>query len=374
MTRLLTGDYVNDTYTKSFNNSISYLYIGFTFNKLVGNDNILNFNEIQLFGKELNNFQSDWNSTIINKPDLTVYATNTNLNSLSSQSYFLTNYTNLSLLNVSGTTRLNNAATINSSLNVSGTTTLSNNTIINGIANIHSGSPFAVPNNYMQKGSLTIGDVYLNYGGGVSGWNTNTSGLMLECLNNTEIAVFDAGQRVSSLMYYEGAGINKITIGRNMGWTTISNLVLNGNVSCTARLNISGDTTLNNITTINSSLNVSGTTTLNNATTINSSLNVSGITTLNNTTTIVSSLNVSGTTTLNNNTTLLSSLNVVGNIIGSGTALTNLNYNAILNPPSIVNFNNPSTFISTLNVSGNTTLNNTTWIIIKCIRNNNIEW
>jgi hypothetical protein len=33
------------------------------------------------------NFQSHWNSTIINKPDLTVYATNTNLNSLSSYSY-----------------------------------------------------------------------------------------------------------------------------------------------------------------------------------------------------------------------------------------------------------------------------------------------
>ena len=35
MTKLFTGDYVNHTYTKSFNNSKSYLYIGFTFNKLV---------------------------------------------------------------------------------------------------------------------------------------------------------------------------------------------------------------------------------------------------------------------------------------------------------------------------------------------------
>ena len=33
------------------------------------------------------------------------------------------------------------------------------------------------------------------------------------------------------------------------------------------------------------------------------------------------------------NATVLSTLNVAGNIIGSGTALTNLNYNAILNPP-----------------------------------------
>jgi hypothetical protein len=33
------------------------------------------------------NFQSDWNSTVINKPDLTVYATNSNLNSLSTNLY-----------------------------------------------------------------------------------------------------------------------------------------------------------------------------------------------------------------------------------------------------------------------------------------------
>ena len=66
---------------------------------------------------------------------------------------------------------------------------------------------------------------------------------------------------------------------------------------------------------------------------------------------------------VSNASTLLSSLNVVGNIIGSGTALTNLNYNAILNPPSTVSFNNPSTLISTLNVSGATTLNNATTCI-----------
>ncbi len=36
-----------------------------------------------MFGKELNNFQSDWNSTIINKPDLTQYALNSDINRLS---------------------------------------------------------------------------------------------------------------------------------------------------------------------------------------------------------------------------------------------------------------------------------------------------
>jgi len=65
---------------------------------------------------------------------------------------------------------------------------------------------------------------------------------------------------------------------------------------------------------------------------------------------------VSGTTTLNNATPLLSSLNVVGNIIGSGTALTNLNYNAITNKPDLTvyatntNLNSLSQY-STLNIN-----------------------
>ncbi len=42
-------------------------------------------------------------------------------------------------------------------------------------------------------------------------------------------------------------------------------------------------------------------------------------------TTAKSYLNVSGNTTLTNATTINSSLNVVNNIVGSGTALTNLN-------------------------------------------------
>ena len=56
----------------------------------------------------------------------------------------------------------------------------------------------------MQVGSLTIGDMSLDYGGS-SDWTSNTAGLMLECLNNTEIAVHDAANRVASLMYQEHA-------------------------------------------------------------------------------------------------------------------------------------------------------------------------
>ncbi len=53
---------------------------------------------------------------------------------------------------------------------------------------------FAKINKFMKKGSLTMGDISLNY------LNTNTSGLMLECLNNTEIAVYDSGKRIIFLV------------------------------------------------------------------------------------------------------------------------------------------------------------------------------
>lgn len=90
---------------------------------------------------------------------------------------------------------------------------------VNGIANINGGTNFAVLNNYMQTGSLTIGDNTRNYGGGTTTWNANTAGLMMECLDNTEIAVHDAGLRVASLMYYDGPA-NTIRMGRDMGWAT----------------------------------------------------------------------------------------------------------------------------------------------------------
>jgi Skp family chaperone for outer membrane proteins len=87
----------------------------------------------------------------------------------------------------------------------------------------------AAATGYMANRSLTIGNTASNFGGGTGQWNTNTAGFMMECLDNTEIAVHDAGTRVASFMYFEG-GTNRFTIGRNMGWGGISALVLNGNV------------------------------------------------------------------------------------------------------------------------------------------------
>jgi len=89
--------------------------------------------------------------------------------------------------------------------------------LINGILNVNEGNPYAVQNFFMSRGSLTIGGTLNNFGCG-SGWNASTAGLMMECQNNTEIAIHDAGNRVVSPMAYYGGGTNRIYIGRDMGW------------------------------------------------------------------------------------------------------------------------------------------------------------
>jgi hypothetical protein len=74
-----------------------------------------------------------------------------------------------------------------------------------------------------RAGSLTIGNINQNYGGG-NQWNSSTAGLMLECADATEIAVHDSGASIHSLMYYSTNG--NITIGRNMGWQEMEDLIL----------------------------------------------------------------------------------------------------------------------------------------------------
>jgi len=103
------------------------------------------------------------------------------------------------------------------------------NQMISGIQYVNGGSLYAKDNNNLQIGALNIGSTDKNYGGG-NNWNSNTAGLLLECADNTEIAVHDQGTRVSSLMYFQGSSANSITIGRDMGWGTISKIILNGNI------------------------------------------------------------------------------------------------------------------------------------------------
>jgi hypothetical protein len=109
-----------------------------------------------------------------------------------------------------------------------GTTTPCAKLQITGNVSITSaeGQNYACKNNFMAAGSLTIGGIDRNYGGGTS-WNNNTAGLLLETLDNTEIAIHDSGLRVASFMYYESAN-NRFTIGRDMGWGAISTVNVQG--------------------------------------------------------------------------------------------------------------------------------------------------
>ncbi|MGE0635543.1 MAG: tail fiber domain-containing protein [Bacteroidia bacterium] len=90
---------------------------------------------------------------------------------------------------------------------------------VRGIATINNNNNYANVNNFMASGTLTVGGITTNFGGG-SGWTSNTAGILMETLDNTEIGIHDSGTRVASAMYFQGAGVNRITIGRDMGWGT----------------------------------------------------------------------------------------------------------------------------------------------------------
>jgi hypothetical protein len=96
------------------------------------------------------------------------------------------------------------------------------------------GQNYACKSNFMAAGSLTIGGKDRNYGGGTK-WNNNTAGLLLETLENTEIAVHDDGIRLASFMYYEGAN-NSFTIGRDMGWGAISTVNVQGSLKVNGKV------------------------------------------------------------------------------------------------------------------------------------------
>jgi hypothetical protein len=101
---------------------------------------------------------------------------------------------------------------------------------VNGAANVWSGGRYAVSQGFMSPGSLTVGSFTANFGGGTTGWNANTAGLLLEAQDNTEIAVHDVGQRLASFMYFEGGTTNRMTIGRDMGFGAVGTVSINGSV------------------------------------------------------------------------------------------------------------------------------------------------
>ncbi|MEM8641102.1 MAG: hypothetical protein AAGG51_20155 [Cyanobacteria bacterium P01_G01_bin.54] len=157
---------------------------------------------------------------------------------------------------------------------IAGQTRLANSLRVLGTVDIGDGSSVTIANGHMASGSLTLGSLQTNYGGG-AGWNPNTAGLLLETQANTEIAVHDSAQRVISLMYYEGNETNQLSIGRNMGWGLLgllnvqSPLRVEGEATITSSLAVAGNTALTGplsvtqAVTVASSLTVAATTTLN---------------------------------------------------------------------------------------------------------------
>ncbi len=104
----------------------------------------------------------------------------------------------------------------------------------NGAVGIQT-TPYAIPNNLMPAGSLTIGNINQNYGGG--GFDTNTAGLLMECSDNTEIAIHDSGTSLHSFMRYTSNG--DFRIGRNCGWGAAT-LYITGGLRCDSYLYVSG--------------------------------------------------------------------------------------------------------------------------------------
>ncbi|ACV33830.1 hypothetical protein [Accumulibacter sp.] len=90
------------------------------------------------------------------------------------------------------------------------------------------GTGYAVANNRMAKGSLTVGSLTSSFGGG-SGWSDNTAGLLFETRDDTEIAIHDSGTRIASVAYYQSSA-NSLTIGRDMGWGPISSVSVAGSI------------------------------------------------------------------------------------------------------------------------------------------------
>lgn len=83
---------------------------------------------------------------------------------------------------------------------------------VQGRVNFCTSTRYAAVSGYMTTGSLTIGG-QADYGGGTTGWISNTAGFMMECDNYTEMMVHDYGTRCASFMRYDGPN-NTFIIGR----------------------------------------------------------------------------------------------------------------------------------------------------------------
>jgi hypothetical protein len=111
--------------------------------------------------------------------------------------------------------------TISSNLQINGNVGVGTNNAnckldVLGAFNIRGETAYSLSNSFNNaNGCLTIGDITKNYGGQM-GWASNM-GVLMECLDKTEIAIFDVGYGLVSAMQYSN---NQLTFGRNMNYGT----------------------------------------------------------------------------------------------------------------------------------------------------------
>lgn len=93
----------------------------------------------------------------------------------------------------------------------------------NGVLDIKGGNGGDWAYQYLTRaGGLIIGRIDTDYGGEYQTNNNNVAGFMMECLDQTEIQIHDAGQRLASFMFYRN---NNFTIGRDSGYGVTSTLI-----------------------------------------------------------------------------------------------------------------------------------------------------
>ena len=330
-------------------------------------------------------FPSDYNSTIINTPNLSVYATNTNLNNVSTQSYIdipnikttsTTIFTNVNSLSTNSILSINNLnATMNSIFSISSTHQLAINNL-----NATSTTIFTNLNSLSTNSILSINNLNATMNNIFS--ISSTHQLSINNLNATSTTLLT---NINSLSTNSILSINNI----NATSTTILGLV-NGHTTSIANLNATSTTLLTNINNLNStSTTILGL--VNGHTTSISNLNATSTTLLSNINTISSNtslitqsyISIAGTNpyySLGNgsllgyyNTTIISGPNPLSSSAIIGDSILRAAYNSRLllqsgtmntafyiDSSNNVVSNSPFTCLSSLNVSGTATLNNTT--------------
>ena len=172
------------------------------------------------------NFQADWNSTIINKPDLSIYATTASLSSyatttsLNNTSNFLVNYNNLI-----NTPNLNNYAT--TAILTSYATTISLNNTSNWLyqSNINTYNACINYNNLINKPTILTNIDTSNISSNV--FNYLITGSSNQIFTNSYLASSNYIYNTSNILINYNNHINKPTILTTTDTSNISSNVFN---------------------------------------------------------------------------------------------------------------------------------------------------